>query len=201
MVSLTTRVLGRIVSLIKRISTSNKPSRYISANRDMETISPLRHQHGFINKEILIAITLGFAIGLVVTYGIWTANHSLKQQQSVSPVPTTAAEQTASTENAAAAETGEQAASANATGNEFSLLQPPIHTLTEQTSITISGFAPVNNSVVILSETGEIGTTPDAKGEFSSEIKLTTGINYITVFSIAPDGQSQRIDRTIILSS
>ncbi|MCJ7829738.1 hypothetical protein MUP50_01460, partial [Patescibacteria group bacterium] len=32
-----------------------------------------------MKKEILIAIIIGFVLGLVITFGIWTANKSLKE--------------------------------------------------------------------------------------------------------------------------
>ena len=38
-----------------------------------------------MKKEILIAILIGFILGLIITFGIWTANKSLKDNQEEQP--------------------------------------------------------------------------------------------------------------------
>ena len=38
----------------------------------------LRLYFSLVKKEVLIAIIIGFGLGLVITFGIWTANRALK---------------------------------------------------------------------------------------------------------------------------
>lgn len=176
-------------------------SRLITRIHAMHNSTSIRGQQGFINREIVIAITLGFAIGLVVTYGIWTANHSLKQQQVASPSGNNTSSESTISVNVDDSESPDQTASTGNNGSEFTVMQPQLYTLTDQATYTISGFVPNDQTIIVLSESGQTTVTPEKDGEYIAEIKLITGVNYITIFAVDSQGKSQRIDRTIVLST
>lgn len=129
-----------------------------------------------VKKEILAAIIIGFALGLVITFGIWSANKNLVSKETVS---------TASPETIPATPEPEKEA-------EFFLKldSPKNELLTDEESIVLSGSTLPGATLVILSADGEkiIGT--DSEGNFSLEIELTAGVNFLTV--VASDFEGHR---------
>lgn len=148
-----------------------------------------------MNKEIIIPIIVGFAVGIVVMYGIVTASRSLREQNTVSPEPINT-QQTTSVPT--------QSAEPPVTSNQdmtFSVVNPYPNALVSDDNLIIRGFTSQADKVIIMTENSTVLTTPNDKGEFETDIKLIQGSNYLTFFSINPQGQSKRIDQTIIYST
>ena len=144
-------------------------------------------------KELIIAIIFGFIIGLIITYGIWTANQVIKQkEQSLSPVPTKALP------------LSETKLSQKTTdNNEFklNLAQPEVHTLSNAENLIVSGTTQAFANVLIYAEQDHQILVANEQGQFSTEIKLIQGINYLTVTAINDTGQQASLDRTVIYST
>lgn len=132
-----------------------------------------------MRKEVLIAIIIGFGLGLVITFGIWTANRALKKAPSV-PGPT---EEVATTPTSAP--------------QEFSLMitSPEDESISDKEKIEVAGKTAPGVTVVILYQEGEKIIQADSQGNFSSEITLVGGANQIEITAYDQDGNE--VSKTI----
>ena len=145
------------------------------------------------SKELVIAILIGFGVGLVVTYGIWTANQAIKQKEStISPVPTETLRNNIAIESAPVE-----------TGNEFklTLAQPEPYTLTDLDVLSVSGVTLAKANVFIFGENDWKLVISDDQGQFNSEIELIKGINFIKITTISDNGEKLSADRTVVYST
>jgi hypothetical protein len=134
-----------------------------------------------VKKEILIAIVIGFALGLVITFGIWTANQALKQQaQLAKPTPTQEVEPTPPPEV-----------------EKLSLIitTPEDDSISSEEKIEVSGETASFSTVVILYPEGEVVIQADQQGNFSSEITLVGGANEIKI--AAWDQNGNEVSKTL----
>lgn len=129
-----------------------------------------------MKKEILIAIVIGFILGLVITFGIWTANKSLQENNSV--------QKTQENEN-------QPITNENTPVEEkisLSIISPQDNSLLDQEKTEIAGKTTPLANIVILFEDGEEIIQADEQGEFKKEITLSGGANEITITAFDQDG-------------
>jgi len=133
-----------------------------------------------MKKEVFLAITIGFALGLVITFGIWTANKSLRQPSTMttdaSPTPqspTPAAQQTKTPQ----------------TNSLVTITSPEDEALFNTATITVSGTTQANLPVILAYETGEQILEADAEGKFSAQVPLEGGYNVISATVFDPNGK------------
>lgn len=143
--------------------------------------------HLIMRKEVLIAIIIGFSLGLVITFGIWTANKAIKQTASNQEEETTQAEQP--TPIPSPASIGLQ------------ILSPEDNLLVNQEKINISGKVSVAGTIAILYENGEKIIDSDSSGNFSAEITLVGGENEIIVTAYDEAGNEISKSITVIYST
>ena len=136
-----------------------------------------------MRKEIIIAIIIGFGLGLVITFGIWTANRALKEAppeeevpapvEEITPVPT------------------------------FSLTinEPQDSSISSEEKITISGTTASEAVVVILYQEGEKILEADQDGNFETEITLAGGANEVKVSAYDSEGNEASQTLTIVYST
>lgn len=126
-----------------------------------------------MRKEVLIAIIIGFGLGLVITFGIWTANRALKGAPST-PAPSKE----------------EEAITPTSAPQEFSLIitSPEDESISTQEKIEVAGKTTPDITVVILYQEGEKIIQADSQGSFSSEITLVGGANQIEITAYDQDG-------------
>jgi hypothetical protein len=126
-----------------------------------------------MKKEVVIAIIGGFVLGLIITFGIATAQQSIHSSQpstttnSITPTPPP---------------------------------PPPSHTLFINTpspnsvnhaaQLMVSGSSSPNSYVGVVSTSDRNSTIADAQGNFSLTIELTSGANILDVTSFNESGQS-----------
>lgn len=140
-----------------------------------------------MKKEVVLAISIGFALGLIITFGIWTANQSLKNlpqsspKASIIPSPTPSNSQT--------------------TNNQLTINTPDDESLVSTDTVTLSGTSTPQATLLVISESGEQTIVADASGNFSVDIDLITGFNVITVHSYSADGQESSKSLTITYST
>jgi hypothetical protein len=130
-----------------------------------------------MKKEILIAIVIGFILGLIITFGIWTANKSLQENNNKS--------QTQENENQPIVNENPQ------NGEEkmsLDIVSPQDNSLLDQEEIEITGKTSPLANIVILSEEGEEIIQADEQGEFKETITLSGGANEITITAIDQNG-------------
>ena len=131
-----------------------------------------------MKKEVALAIIIGFAIGLVITYGIYTAQKALQSHTVTdsSSKPTTD-------------QTPEQ-------DRTLHIVSPENETVASEKSTTLAGTTSPNSYVVILTTDQEYLTQADENGNFAKEITLEAGANYINVTAI--DANQNQVSQTIV---
>ena len=133
-----------------------------------------------MKKEVALAIIIGFAIGLVITYGIYTAQKALQSHTVTdsSSKPTTD-------------QTPEQ-------DRTLHIVSPENETVASEKSTTLAGTTSPNSYVVILTTDQEYLTQADENGNFAKEITLEAGANYINVTAI--DANLNQVSQTIVIT-
>ena len=96
-----------------------------------------------MRKEVLVAIIIGFGLGLVITFGIWTANKALKNTS------------TDSAETPAPLEEEIETALIPASTLELLITSPENNTVSEKETIEIVGQTAVKAIISIIDPNGE----------------------------------------------
>jgi hypothetical protein len=140
-----------------------------------------------MKKEVLIAIVIGFALGLLITFGIWTANKALKTQSEtpIEEVKTEPAAEPTSTP----------------TGFSLSILSPEDEALIDTSKTEIKGLSVADAIIVIAAEKEEKIIEADENGSFATEISLIRGINEITVTAFNPEGEKTSQTLNVVYST
>ncbi len=129
-----------------------------------------------MKKEVFLAISIGFILGLIITFGIWTANKSLKQ--AAKPTPTPEAMATSPTPSAAPSTLS------------LNITAPDDETLTNSATITLTGTTAPNADIAVLYEIGQTIIQADQNGKFSFDVPLDGGYNRITVTAYDQNGNT-----------
>lgn len=137
-----------------------------------------------MRKEILVAIIIGLSLGLIITYGVFTARQAWK----ISPVPSPGLAMLGATPNPNESST-------------LNILSPGDETVVTKKDIFVTGTTLANSLMVIFINDQEHITTADGAGNFSQEVQLETGSNIIAVHSINEDGSEVVSERTVIFAT
>jgi len=137
-----------------------------------------------VRKEVLIAIIIGFGLGLVITFGIWTANKALKE---AAPEKMLAPEETPMPTPIPAF--------------SLTLVSPEDNSISEEETIKVSGSTTPGAVVVILYQEGEKILEADSEGQFSTEITLAGGANEIKVSAYDEEGNEAEKTLTVVYST
>jgi len=138
-----------------------------------------------MKKEILIAIIIGFVLGLVITFGIWTANKSLKEGTS-----TKSSQITENETNITPPLQAEEKL-------PLTIISPENNTLANQEKLEIVGKTSPRAVVAIVYEEGEKIIEADEKGDFKQEVPLVGGGNEITISAF--DNEGNEVSKTLNL--
>lgn len=135
-----------------------------------------------MKKEVFLAVSVGFVLGLLITFGIWTANRNLK----VSPRPEITQILTSPSPEPSAAPSSPLA---------LTLTSPEDELLTTSDSVIISGKTTPEAVLSIISESSEKIITADKTGTFSTDVDLEGGFNrlMITAFDATGNSASQEL--------
>lgn len=139
-----------------------------------------------MRKEILYAILAGGLFGLIIAFGIWKANSSIKPR-GAQDLQTPQEEQINQNKDVES-------------NGEITLAKPKENqtVLTEKT--TISGITKPENYIVISNEEEDYFLTADGNGAFEQEIELMSGLNKITISSIDNDGKTSKKELLLVYS-
>lgn len=140
-----------------------------------------------MKKEVLIAVVLGIIVGLVITFGMYTANTALqrKAQQIKDATPTPTPTST----------------SQNGQYSSIIIYGPEDNLLTDKDKVQLSGSTDPNATVVIFVNDKETITSADGKGNFSAELSLVGGSNIITTIATDLSGKQNQDQRTVVFST
>lgn len=137
-----------------------------------------------MKKEVLLAIVIGFGIGLLITFGIYTARTALQKQAAASPSPQAAVTPAPSEKP-----------------SSLTITEPKADTLTDTDKVTVSGTASPEATVALTTADTQKIVVADKTGHFSSEVELSGGVNTITITSFAADGTKSQASTTIVYST
>ena len=138
-----------------------------------------------MKKEILIAIIIGFVLGLVITFGIWTANKSLKEGATQNQQEEVAKNET----NTTPTQTEEKL--------PLTIISPEDNDLVSQEKVQIVGKTSPGAEVAAAYPDGEKIIEADENGDFTLDITLVGGGNEITISAF--DNQNNEISKTLNL--
>lgn len=136
-----------------------------------------------MKKEVLIAILIGFGLGLTITYGIYRLRSALKAQ------PQTIAEIV----NSTSTPTPEAQ-------SMLALLTPEDGTIQTEKTTTIAGSTLPNTLVVLFVNDRDYIQTSDASGNFSFQVDLDDGSNLIIAHVLNENGEVITKEKTIVVS-
>jgi hypothetical protein len=128
-----------------------------------------------MRKEVILAVIIGVLLGGVILYGINLANNSAKSSQEDQKQSEQVKEKTPNSPITAT--------------NKISIITPQDHSVVTESTITLKGSAKPNQNIAIVSESDDILTVSDEKGNFSSNINLISGENTITI-TVVDDKQA-----------
>lgn len=145
-----------------------------------------------MRKEVLVAILLGFGIGLVVTLGIFTARKALKaggqpegQAESATPQAQAELSPTPAIEKK----------------HSLTVTSPNDGSVTATEKISLAGLTTAGSSVAISGGETDTVVVSDDKGQFSAEITLVGGDNEIRITSFSPAGEKSEAVVTVVYST
>lgn len=141
-----------------------------------------------MRKEVLIAIIIGFALGLVITFGVWTANRAIKE---------TAPQKEGSTEEVEI----EEPTPTPVSQLPLIVTTPKDNSIIDKEKIEVTGKTAPQAIVVILYQEGEKILEADEKGNFNTEITLTGGANKIEISAHDQEGNEIIQILTVVYST
>jgi hypothetical protein len=126
-----------------------------------------------MKKEVIIAIIIGIGIGLVITFGIKTAQESLSKELQ-NPQP----ELTVNTPEVIEAPV-----------HQIEITSPKNNSVIEKNTVSVSGTSTPFSMIGLISTTDQNATMADNQGNFSLMASLTAGVNILTLSSYTVSGE------------
>lgn len=145
-----------------------------------------------MRKEVLVAIIVGFTIGLVVVFGIITAQTALNKQAGKNNNP-------ASLENIPAANS--VPTSIPVAKHNITVSEPKDLSVVSSEEISIKGTTTPKSKVVITDEENEYIIEVNDSGVFSQKVSLVSGENEIKLVSFSPSLDSAETTITVIYTT
>lgn len=136
-----------------------------------------------MKKEMLVAVVIGFTLGLLITFGLYRLRVS---QQRKPDAPTV--EPTATT-------------TASPTDRLITIHNPKEGAVQKEKSATITGSTIPNAYIVLLVNEAEYIRNADAEGNFSFDVELEEGSNVLIVQVVTEVGQLITKERTVVVTS
>jgi len=130
-----------------------------------------------MKKEVFLAVFVGFVLGLIITFGIWTANKSLRTPPPVvTPTPEVSPSPTPASQNSSAV--------------SLTVTSPEDESISSDSTITLTGKTGPGLPVSVTWENSQTLIVSDATGNFEADIKLEGGYNRLTVTVTDASGNS-----------
>ena len=138
-----------------------------------------------MRKEIFFAILAGSLFGLIIAFGIWKANSSMKSNGSTS--------ETLPSEESSSPTPQPQIG--------LTLAKPEDADVVTESPITVSGATKPNAWVTISAESKDYVIKADMNGAFQQLVDLIGGANEIVITSFDESGNSNTQNLIVVLSS
>ena len=140
-----------------------------------------------MRKEIIFAILAGAIFGLVIAFGIWKANSSMKSKNESEKEVVDVTDMIDGTTMA----------------GDFSitLIKPESNTVVSTSSTVVSGITQPNVWLVISAEEDDYIVKTGNDGAFEEEVELIAGANEIVVIAIEESTNESVYDRFLVVYS
>ena len=139
-----------------------------------------------MRKEIIIVVLVGIAIGIVVAFGVYTAQTAIRnkktkptQVQEATPTPTIPTQEE----------------------HSLSIIEPENNTLVDQAEITVVGSTTPNAVVTIIASENEYLLTAGSDGKFSSTVSLVGGANDLIITAFDANGKRAEKNLMVVYST
>jgi len=135
-----------------------------------------------MKKEMIIAIVIGFLLGLVITFGVYRLRVA-KTRHNTPAVPSPSV------------------SASPVVDSLISIHNPEEGTIQEEKSLTVTGGTIPDSYVVLFVNNTEYIRQSDESGNFSFDVELAEGSNLLTVTVLTDDGQVITKERTVIVTN
>lgn len=146
-----------------------------------------------MKKEVVLAIILGLTAGVIVTFGVYTANRALQQRAAESSTEATPLPPTADEEQPTTLQPSPKSALEIETPENNSIATEEILTTRGQTF-------PSALIVVMVNDTDFLGTANES-GKFTIPVKLTPGSNTLVFTAQDPNSLAQEEAQRLVVFS
>ena len=140
-----------------------------------------------MRKEIIFAILAGAIFGLVIAFGIWKANSSMKSNK-------TQGDEVAQNVNSP---------NNNVSSGDFNitLIKPETNTVISNSTTTVSGITKPDVWVTISSEEDDYIIKTGNDGSFEEDVELIAGVNEIIVTGIDEETHESVSEKFLVVYS
>lgn len=139
-----------------------------------------------MKKEVVFAITIGFTLGLLLTFFLYKSQFNSGSANSiVSPL-------------------GDKIKTEALTpfpSQSLSIISPIDQSIAKEGKTVVSGISAPLSWLIIMGEKGEKVVQADEKGNFETDLLLVSGENEITISSINAKGEKVEKQITIVYST
>ena len=136
-----------------------------------------------MKKEMLVAVVIGFLLGLVITYGIYRLRIA-GNQKTANPVTSPA-----------------PSSSPSDAESLITIHSPEDGRVQSEKSTTVTGSTISEAYVVLFVNNTEYIRQADGDGNFSFEVTLEDGSNLLTLEVLTEDGTTITKERTVVVTS
>ncbi len=136
-----------------------------------------------MRKELVIAIFVGLSLGLILTFGFYTANQAIKEKKTVKTVEVV------------------QASPSPLPALTLSIESPENNLVVEKTPLMIVGKSAPKAVIIAYHESAENFTQADEEGLFSLALPLAAGSNKITLQAINEEDKVEEKKLTIVYTT
>ena len=136
-----------------------------------------------MRKEVIIAIIIGFFLGLVLAFGFWTANQAVKDKKT---------EQTVKVSNSTPSPSPVAS---------FSIDSPENNLVSDKNKIQVSGKTTPMAVIIAYSEDNQNFTIADENGFFSLNVDLVKGSNIYTIKSVDSNDNVKQKELTVVYTT
>jgi hypothetical protein len=133
-----------------------------------------------MSKELFWAGLIGITFGLIIAFGVWRVNSTLKPSSPTAngtPVPEKPV-------------------------NEFKITldKPAQNDVVTEANLIVSGITKPNTVITVSGAETDYATQTDTSGAFSQEVVLISGVNQIKVTAFDPEG-NQSVEKILVVYS
>lgn len=136
-----------------------------------------------MKKEMLIAVVIGFLLGLVITYGVYRLRIAHNRR------PNTPAA------------TATPSATQTATDSLLTIHSPDDGLVQKEKQLTVTGSTIPESYVVLFVNNNENIRESDSEGNFSFEVTLDEGSNILSIQVLTEEGKTITKERTVVVTS